>query len=124
MSGSQSEGKYGKIITVRLDEETENIIQKLRENDVNVSKLIRRILKEYFTSQKQTINQQANQQGSIVIIERTVYFNNVCRDLLKAYDDREVFNSYMRLEYSNALSFLYTICKKAFGQSDQNGGQK
>jgi adenylate cyclase class IV len=52
--------------------------------------------------------------GKVVVIERDAYFNNVCRELLKTYDQGEVRRLRIDTVYSNAISLMYRICNQAF----------
>ncbi len=46
-----------------------------------------------------------------------MYFNNVCRELLRVYDWDEVRRLRIGTEYANALSLMYSICNRALAVS-------
>jgi hypothetical protein len=111
----QSQARYGRVISVRLDKDTESIIQKLRENNVNVSALLRRALREYWSTQYSGRG-QSQPSPLTVVIERDAYFNNVCRELINTYNPQEVHRFRIDTAYINAIHLMYKICKQAFSQ--------
>ncbi len=114
------------VVSVSVSNDIAEMLKKLRENHTNISRLVESAIREYVN--KMFNASSPNQSSSIdltkyVVIERSVYFNNVCRELLKKPND-EIFRLGVGMVYANALSLMYTICSKAFGQDQKSGGQK
>ncbi len=103
-----------KIISITVDKELYEKLKKLRSHGINVSRFVENAIKQYLSSYtgKNDISQSENSSNT-VIIERDLYFNNVCRSLLNTYNPSEIRRLRIGTEYSNALGLIYHICKQA-----------
>ncbi len=117
-------GRDRVVVSISLDKDVVEYMKKLRNAGLNISRFVENAIRQYMSSSSMNTN-QGTIDNNVVVIKRDLYFNTTCRDLLKVFDDKEVFSRYMRTEYSNALSLMHRICRNALQtQSGGQGGQK
>ena len=107
-----------RVVCVSVSSNIADTLKKLRENNMNISRVIESAVREYIGKMLSAGSTSAPllDPGKYVVIERSTYFNNVCSDLLKTYNEDEVFRLEIGMVYVNALSLMYKICSQAFMQ--------
>ncbi len=108
-------GRERQIVSVSLDKSIVETLKKMRVTGLNISRLVENAIRQYLATSTNMISPlPAVDPNKVVVIERDMYFNNVCRELLKVYDQNEVRRLRIGTEYANALSLMYSICNRAF----------